>query len=111
MDFGTINLSFLNDLTGIKLFTNRSVDLRNGTYSGRLFSVEDAEVDKSLREVVLGLGASAKDLYGVYTPKGFWKSRTSVLIGLDLRKGEDRFSSFWRIIVFPSLAPRSWQIY
>ncbi|BDR91223.1 hypothetical protein [Vulcanisaeta souniana] len=58
-DFGLINISFLNDLGRIKLFADRSAGLRNGTYNGRLFSVEDAEVGKSLREVAAELGASA----------------------------------------------------
>ncbi|WP_243681878.1 hypothetical protein [Vulcanisaeta souniana] len=54
---------------------------------------------------------SVVDLYDVSTQKGFWRSRTGVLIRLDLRNGEGRFSSFWRVIVFPSSAPRIWRIY
>ena len=99
-------LEFLNDSRRIRLFADRSAGLRNGTYSGRLFAPEDAEVNKSLREVAPGLGADAKcvdavyysdvgvvELYDVAIPKGFWRSRTGVLIGFDLRKDEGHFSS------------------
>ncbi len=116
-DFGIINTSFLNDLRGIKPFADRSVGLRNGTYSGRLFSVEDAEVDKPLREAAPELGTGAKCaeviyhsnvsvvyLFDVYTPKGFWKSRTDVLIGLDLSKGEGRFFKTWANYRIPFLS-------
>ena len=70
-----------------------------------------------MREVTPELGAGAKCaeviyhsdvsvvyLFDVYTPKGFWKSRTGVLIGLDLSKGEGRFFKTWANYRIPFLS-------
>ncbi len=72
-----------------------------------MFSPEDAVVGKPLRDVAQKSGANAKrvkvvyhsdvdfvNIYDVWIQKGFFSSRTGILIGLELRKNKHRFDSF-----------------